>query len=392
MSSLTQTTEPIRAIVGGRVVTPDSVIDGGVTIAGDRIVDVGDVERVADAETVIEADGRLIVPGLIDLHGDDIERHLFPRSGARMDTDLALASADRATISAGITTKFHAIAFEMDEEDDRSPELATTITDAIADADDLLADHRLHARCEVTQQHSVDAALEVIERGGPDLVSVMSHIPGKGQFRDVEAFKQYYQVDNDRTLDEAEALIEDRSSLSMETIRERVDRVIEAAHGAGAVTASHDDENPAEIHRLNAAGVDVSEYPITLETARAAADAGMATAMGAPNLVRGESQWGNLATADAIDASVLDILVADYHPPSLLAAPFVDTGESLPRRLRRVTKAPAEAVGLSDRGRIEAGARADLLVVDPDPAPTVARAFVAGQPVYRADPTAGGDR
>ena len=390
MSSITRATAS-HAIVGGRVVTPDSVIEGGVRIEGDRIVEVGDI-ATTDAETVIDADGRLIVPGLIDLHGDDIERQLFPRSGARMDTDVALAAADRSTISAGITTKFHAIAFEIDDDGDRSPELATDITDAIDAADGLLADHRLHARCEVTQQRSVDAALDVIERGAADLVSVMSHIPGKGQFRNVEAFKEYYQSANDRTLEEAEQLIDDRSSLSMETIRERVSRVIEAAHEAGAVTASHDDENPEEIRRLDTAGVDLSEYPITLETARAAADAGMATAMGAPNLVRGESQWGNLATADAIDAGVLDVLVADYHPPSLLAGAFVDTGESLPRRLRRVTAAPADAVGLPDRGRIEPGARADVLVVDPEPAPTVARALVAGRPVYRADPTAGGTR
>ncbi|MFB6201118.1 MAG: alpha-D-ribose 1-methylphosphonate 5-triphosphate diphosphatase [Halorhabdus sp.] len=392
MSSMTQAAEPIRAVVGGRVVTPDSVLSGGVRIEGDRIVDVGDIDAFDDADTVIDADGRLIVPGLIDLHGDDIERHLFPRSGARMDTDVALASADRATISAGITTKFHAISFEHDAEENRSPELATRLTDAITDTDDLLADHRLHARCEVTQRRSVEAVLSVIDRREADLVSVMSHIPGKGQFRDVEAFMEYYREADDRTLEEAETLIAERSSLSMATLRERVDRVIEAAHNAGAITASHDDENPEEIHRLDAAGVDVSEYPITLETARAAAETGMTTAMGAPNLVRGESQWGNLETATAIDAGVLDVLVADYHPPSLLSAAFVDTGESLPRRFRRITTAPADAAGLSDRGRIEPGTRADLLVVDPDPAPTVARALVAGQPVYRADPTVGGDQ
>jgi alpha-D-ribose 1-methylphosphonate 5-triphosphate diphosphatase len=107
--------------------------------------------------------------------------------------------------------------------------------------------------------------------------------------------------------------------------------------------------------------------------------------MGAPNLVRGESQWGNLSTADAIDAGVVDALVADYHPPSLLAGAFVDTGEPLPKRVRRVTANPADAVGFDDRGRIEVGARADLLVVDREPTPTVARALVAGRPVYRAD-------
>lgn len=383
MSSTEQTSEGSVAVVSGRVVTPERVIEGGVRIEGDRIIDVGSVD--GDADTVIEADDRFVIPGLIDLHGDDIERHLHPRSGVWMALPMALASADRANISAGITTKFHAISFERDDEADRSPELAATLTDAIVGADDLLADHRLHARCEVTQKQCVDAVLDVAENGDPDLVSVMSHIPGKGQFQDVEAFKQYYENAKDHTVAEAEEMIEQRTDVSMGTLRERVDRVVEAAHDAGAVTASHDDEDPAEVERLADSGVDITEYPITLETAERAADVGMTTAMGAPNLVRGESQWGNLSTADAIDAGVVDALVADYHPPSLLAAAFTDTGEPLPKRVRRVTANPADAVGINDRGRIEAGARADLLLVDRDPTPTVARALVAGRPVYRAE-------
>jgi alpha-D-ribose 1-methylphosphonate 5-triphosphate diphosphatase len=382
MSSTAQTAASTVAVVGGRVVTPEAVVDGGVRIEGDRIVAVGDIDR--DAETVIDAAGRLVLPGLVDLHGDDIESHLYPRAGARMTVPMALAAADRANLAAGITTKFHAISFELDEEKDRSPELATALSEAVTATDDLLADHRLHARCEVTEQRCVEAVLDVIEDGAADLVSVMSHIPGKGQFQDIEAFKQYYEDSTDHSLDRAEQLIEQRTDLSMATLRQRVERVVRRAHEAGAVTASHDDEDPREVEHLAETGVDVTEYPITLDAARRATDLGMTTAMGAPNLVRGESQWGNLATADAIEAGVVDVLVADYHPPSMLAAAFVDTGESLPERVARVSAAPADAVGLDDRGRIEPGARADLLVVDRDQTPTVTRGLVAGQPVYRA--------
>ena len=391
MTSIAQTAVGDVVVLGGRVVTPDAVVEGSVRVEGDRIVAVGDV-GVDDDDTVVHADGRLVLPGLVDLHGDDIEGHLHPRSGARMALPMALASADRANIAAGITTKFHAISFELDEDADRSPELAATLTAAITAADDLLADHRLHARCEVTQARCVDAVVSVVENGDADLVSVMSHVPGKGQFRDVEAFKQYYEDATDRSVAEAEEMIDERTDISMATLRDRVDRVLAAAQDAGAVTASHDDEDPAEVERLAAAGVDVTEYPITLETAERAAELDMTTAMGAPNLVRGESQWGNLSTADAIDAGVVDTLVADYHPPSLLAGAFVDTGEPLPERVRRVTANPADAVGLEDRGRIEAGARADMLVVDPDPTPTVARALVSGEPVYRAESTTRGER
>jgi alpha-D-ribose 1-methylphosphonate 5-triphosphate diphosphatase len=301
-----------------------------------------------------------------------------------MALPMAMSSADRANVAAGITTKFHAISFERDEQADRSPELAAMLTAAIAAADDLLVDHRLHARCEVTQRDCVDAVLEVVENGDADLVSVMSHIPGKGQFRDVEAFKEYYENASEHSAEEAEELIEERTGIGMETLRGRVDEIVSAAHDTGIVTASHDDEDPAEVERLAEAGVDITEYPITLETAERATEVGMTTAMGAPNLVRGESQWGNLSTAEAIEAGVVDTLVADYHPPSLLAGTFVDTGEPLPERVGRVTANPADAAGFHDRGRISVGARADLLVVDRDPTPTVSRALVAGNPVYRA--------
>jgi alpha-D-ribose 1-methylphosphonate 5-triphosphate diphosphatase len=370
-------------VTNGRVVTPDAVIDGGVRIEGDRIAAVGDVNT--DAETVVDAGDRYVLPGLIDLHGDDIESHLYPRSGVQMDVDMTLVSADRANVAAGITTKFHAVSFERDSEKRRSPELGAKLSEAIATTDDLVADHRLHARCEVTQAACVEAVLDVVDRGHADMVSVMSHVPGKGQFRDEEAFLEYYRESSDHSVETARELIEDREDVSMASVRERVDRVVEAAHGAGAVTASHDDEDPTEIERLANAGVDISEYPITLETARRATTAGMTTVMGAPNLVRGESQWGNLRTADAIEADVVDALVADYHPMSLLASVFVETGEPLPDRVGRVTAAPAAAAGLEDRGRLEQGARADLVVVDPDPAPTVTRGFVAGRPVYRAE-------
>jgi alpha-D-ribose 1-methylphosphonate 5-triphosphate diphosphatase len=371
------------ALTNGRVVTPDAVREGGVRVEGDRIAGVGDVDT-ASADRTIDVGGRYVLPGLVDLHGDDIESHLFPRSGARMETKMALVAADRANLAAGVTTKFHAVSFELDEEKDRSPELGRELATRMERVS-LVADHRLHARCEVTQSDCVEAVLDVVAGGHADLVSVMSHIPGKGQFRDVEAFLEYYRESTDHSVEKARERIERRGDLSMETLRERVDRVVAAARDAGAVTASHDDEDPAEAERLADAGVDISEYPITLETARRARDVGMTVAMGAPNLVRGESQWGNLETREAIDAGVVDALVADYHPMSLLASVFVDTGEPLPERVARVTATPAAAAGLADRGRLEPGARADVVVVDREPTPTVTRGLVAGEPVYRAE-------
>ncbi|MCY4732875.1 alpha-D-ribose 1-methylphosphonate 5-triphosphate diphosphatase, partial [Natronomonas gomsonensis] len=291
-------------------------------------------------------------------------------------------------VAAGITTKYHAIAFENDPEEGRTTELAAELTEAIEAADSWMADHRIHVRCEVSQEEAVTAAIRDVQREAVDLVSVMSHVPGKGQFADIEAFKQYYETSDRHTVEEAERFIEERTSVSMSEIRDRVDRVVERANDAGVVTASHDDEDPQEVERLSERGVDIAEYPITLETAKRANELGMTTVMGAPNLVRGESQWGNLTSMATIGADVLDVLCVDYHPPSLLAAPFVETGEALPKRVARVTKNPADAVGLTDRGRVEVGARADLVLVDTAETPTVTRAFVEGRDVYRAE----GDR
>lgn len=375
-------------LTNAHIVTPGTVLQGSVRVEGDRIAAIGPDADPERGDDVVDADGQYLLPGLVDLHGDDIEGQLQPRNGARMDTAMALGAADRSNVAAGITTKYHAIAFENDPEEGRTTELAAELTEAIEAADSWMADHRIHVRCEVSQQEAVTAAIRDVQREAVDLVSVMSHIPGKGQFEDVEAFKQYYETSDRHTVEEAERFIEERTSISMSEIRDRVDRVVERANDADVVTASHDDEDPQEVERLSERGVDIAEYPITLETAKRANELGMTTVMGAPNLVRGESQWGNLTSMATIDADVLDVLCVDYHPPSLLAAPFVETGEPLPKRVARVTKNPADAVGLTDRGRVEVGARADLVLVDTAGTPTVTRAFVEGRDVYKAE----GDR
>jgi alpha-D-ribose 1-methylphosphonate 5-triphosphate diphosphatase len=371
-------------VENAHVVAPTDVVEGGVRIEGGEIAAVGpDVSGGADRR--IDAAGRYVLPGLVDLHGDDIEGHLFPRSGAKVETPMALAAADRATVAAGITTKFHAISFEDNPEKDRSPELAKELVDAIQSADGLLADHRIHARCEVTEPGGVSAIESVLDRDRVDLVSVMAHVPGKGQFQDVERFREYYENSDNLSVEDAERLIDRRAGVDESVLTERIQRVVAAAAEADVPVASHDDESPPEVDRLAEHGVDISEYPVTLEAARRATERGLTTTMGAPNLIRGGSQWGNLATADAIEAAVVDALVADYHPQSLLAAPFVDTGEPLPERVARVTRNPADAVGLEDRGRLVPGARADLIVVDAEPTPTVQRAIRRGRDVYRAE-------
>lgn len=378
-------TSPV-VIENGRIVTPTEVVEGGVLIEGDRIVAVDDgvADEAEGEQTRIDADGRYVLPGLIDLHGDDIEKHLFPRSNTRMTTPMALTAADRANVASGITTKFHAVAFKDDPEDDRSTGLAEEVAEAVDSADWLVADHRIHARCEVSEAASVRAVRDVIDRGHPDLVSVMCHVPGKGQFSSVDAFLEYHKNSEKHDYERAKERVRAAREVDDAELRTNVDAIVDHALSAGVPVASHDDEHPAEVERLHERGVRFAEYPVTMDAARRAADLGMTTAMGAPNLISGGSQWGNLATAAAIGAGVVDVLCADYHPPSLLAAPFVETGEFLPERVARVTANPADAVGLAERGRIEVGARADLIVVDVDPTPRVCHAVTGGCLAYRA--------
>jgi len=382
--SETATAAERTRLPAARVVTSDGVVAGGrVVVEGDRIAGIDGGARANGSARTPQP---LVFPGLVDVHGDDVERHLFPRTDARVDLDVALAACDRATLAAGITTKFHAVAFEDTPEEHRSVDLAADVVDAVAAAD-LPVDHRVNARCEVTNSAAVDAVCGLLDRDAVGLVSLMSHVPGEGQFADDESFRRHY-VDGGRCASgAAERLAERRRSVSDSARADRITRVIRRARDAGVPVASHDDEDPDAVARLDACGVDICEYPTTMAAARRAADRGMTTAMGAPNLVRGESLWENLSAREAIEAGVVDVLCADYHPSSLLNASFVDTGEPLPDRVARVTQAPADALGLTDRGRIETGARADLIVVDPDPVPTVERVFVAGTEVYRAGPT-----
>lgn len=384
MSERTQVGRRAVAIAGGRVVTPGGVVPGGsVVVRGSQIAAVRS-GPTASADERIDASGRLVLPGLVDLHGDDVETHLEPRTGAGVEPAVALVVSDRLNLAAGVTTKLNAVAFEESPSDNRSVRRANELLDAIDRSGRLLADHRVHARCAVTDPAAVDAVVDVIDHPAVDLVSLMRHVPGSGQFADQDAFEREYVADGDWSAAEARRLAGDRRAVDPRTLDDHVDRVVDRARAAGVPVASHDDEDADTVERLSERGVRISEYPTTLPAARRASDLGLVVAMGAPNLVRGGSLWGNLGAREAIESGVVDVLCSDYHPPSLLEAVFADTGEPLPEKVARVTAAPAAAAGLDDRGRLEPGRRADVVVVEPGPPPVVERAFVAGVEVYRA--------
>jgi len=374
----------VYEIRNGRIVTPSSVIEGGrVVVAGDRIERVErDADRTLPSATTVDATDCVVMPGLVDLHGDDIEGHLRPRSGTSVDLRMALTTADRTNLFHGVTTKFHAVAFEDAPDDGRCLETAASIARELDEEGYTLADNRFHARCELTAE-AVAAAEAVAEEVELDLLSIMYHAPGAGQY-DRDGFERHYVEDRNWSVESVEEIAAEREAIDPSTRRARIDRVVELGRRHGVPVASHDDESPAEVDRMADRGAAISEYPLSMGAASRATELGLDTVMGAPNVVRGGSLCDNLDARAAIAEGVVDALCSDYHPPSLLAAPFVDTGEPLWKRVNRVTRNPAEMAGLRDRGRIEPGARADLLVVDPASTPTVCRALVGGEEALRA--------
>lgn len=387
MSQGLETREDHLGITNARVVTSDAVIEGGhVVLEGENIREVG-TGPAGSTDHSIDVEGCLVVPGFVDIHGDDLERYRRPRDGAEVGLERALLTCDRANVATGITTKFHAVAFEDAPSDRRSVGAAREVTGHLSRTERLLGDNRINARCELGDDGAVAAVCDCLDREGVGLISLMNHLPDCGQFDDQEQFRRRYGAWGDGREPDADRLRPDRRRVPSGSTDDATRRLVRAASRGGLPVASHDDESAAAVDDMADLGVTLSEFPVTMAAARRATERGLVTAMGAPNLVRGGSLWDNLSAAAAIDAGCVDVLCTDYRPSSLLEAVFVDTDETLPERVGRVTRAPATAVGLTDRGRIEAGARADLVVVAPSP-PRVRRVFVAGESVYRAGPGA----
>jgi alpha-D-ribose 1-methylphosphonate 5-triphosphate diphosphatase len=363
------TTSSDTVIGNARIVLARRMIEHGwIAIAGGCIAEVG--EGSAPGASV-DAGGDLIMPGLVELHTDHLEAHYVPRPKVFWDPLAAVVSYDGQLATSGITTVLDSLRVWREDGAEEVDGRAGLMADAIAAAREsnlLRADHFLHLRCEIPMPSVVEEAKDLVGRPDVRLMSLMDHTPGQRQFRDEGKLRDYYRGKGGGKTDaELDVLFEKRFAYQKAYAADNMRAIVALAQQHEIPLASHDDtteENVADAIRDRVA---VAEFPTTLQAARGLHRAGIGILMGAPNVVRGGSHSGNIAAVDLAREGVLDILSSDYIPSSLLMGalllpqrvPAIDLASAV----RTVTKAPAEAVGLFDRGEIAVNKRADLIRV-----------------------------
>jgi alpha-D-ribose 1-methylphosphonate 5-triphosphate diphosphatase len=377
--------QPFR-LANTRVVLPTSVVDADVLVC-DGLVDLSTPERFV-GET-FDLGGDLLLPGLIELHTDNLERHVEPRPGTYVPASLAVRAHDAELTAAGITTAFNALTIGSDEPGEARTSPLELMLESLSQglaADTLRCEHFLHLRCELSaagvgeRLAGFDPILE------PRIVSLMDHTPGGGQYPDLDGFRRYYQRRYALPADAVDKLIERRRNVRRLHGKANRRAAITFAASRRALLVTHDDRSCEDIAFARRAGARIAEFPTTVVAARKAKTAGMRVLAGAPNLLRGGSLSGNVAAAELMRQGLLDILSSDYYPASLLAALFLlsrDFSTPLPQAIAMGTMTPAATAGLTDRGAIESGLRADLVRVrESESGPLVVGVWRGGVKVF----------
>ncbi len=376
-----------QILTNARIVLADKVLEGTLVLSDGTISDIADGR--SQSSSAVDCDGDYIIPGLIELHTDNLERHIMPRPGALWPTDAAVIGHDREIAAAGITTVLNAICVGEVHARTMRTEMLKELCEGVLrqiDAGSLKVDHLLHFRCEVSYGGLLALIEPLIELDKIRLISVMDHTPGQRQFVDRDRYAEYYQGKFGFSDAEIEEFVNERTADHIRYSASNRRSVVEMAQARGIVLASHDDATEGHVNEAVRDGIIIAEFPTTIESARASHEAGLAVLMGGPNLVRGKSNSGNVSARELADLGLLDIISSDYVPASLLYAAFVletiSSKMTLPEVIAMATRIPARQVGLDDRGEIAVGLRADLVRVKPsENVPVVRDVWRAGEKI-----------
>ena len=336
-------------------------------------IEDGEITRLEEGDHLpagsIDCDQDYVLPGLIELHTDNLERHLEPRPEVTWPHLPALVAHDAELASAGITTVFDAMRVgSLTDSKARYDAYARRVADELLQArsdNALKISHFLHLRAEVCSETLLEEMSQFGQEDRVGIVSLMDHTPGQRQFRDLTALRIYLSKKRNMNDAEFDDHVQRLKALQQRFGAEHERSAVEHAVRYGATLASHDDTTTAQVLNSVANGVSFAEFPTTLEAAQACRENGIAIMMGAPNIVRGASHSGNIAARELADADLLDIVSSDYVPAALLLAVFylAEQWNDLPKAVACATRNAASVAGLSDRGELAEGQHGDILRV-----------------------------
>lgn len=377
-------------IQNAQIVTPESVLP-----AASLLVRNGKIEEIYEngSETyhdipIINAQGQYLLPGLIDIHTDAIEKEIHPRPGANFPIDVAFRELERRMSGCGITTVYHSmyLGYYAAEENDTIPRKDFFEAVNKLCKSSTIIDNRIHLRFEVTGVNEYQTCLELIENGCVQMLSFMDHTPGQGQY----GLEKYSKHLHSKGLSEEEIAKACEESLNqLRLSKEQMQTISYICQQYDIPIASHDDDNAAKVEMMHALGATICEFPINQEAARKAIELQMPTIGGASNVLRGGSLSGNLHVQEAIEARLVNTLCSDYYPPAILHAIFKLWREgslSLPEAAQLGTLNAAKAANLHHKGSIEPGKDADFIIINVmDGVPVVTHTFLNGKLVAQAN-------
>ncbi|MBW1252724.1 alpha-D-ribose 1-methylphosphonate 5-triphosphate diphosphatase [Pantoea allii] len=372
-----------------KLVLENEVVAGSLEFREDRITNFS--ETTSQLASALDGEGAYLLPGLVELHTDNLDKFFTPRPKVDWPAHSAMSSHDALMVASGITTVLDAIGVGDVRDGGHRLDNLSKMIGAIRDSNRKglnRAEHLLHLRCELPHHTTLPLFEALISSPELSLVSLMDHSPGQRQYASLEKYREYYQGKyqlNDEQMDEFE-----RDQLALAKAWSQPNRLAIAAlcREHGIAIASHDDATEAHVEESHGVGSAIAEFPTTLEAAKASRYRNMQVLMGAPNIVRGGSHSGNVGAWELASHGMLDILSSDYYPGSLLDAAFRLAADernalSLPQTIALVTCNPARALGLEDRGVITEGCRADLVLAHTQHGhPHIRHVWSKGRQVY----------